>query len=344
MKHSDIFSPRTLGPSLHPGYLTLHSSRGSAPARQLIEETWEQFVDRDGNFIQQFQTSGFDARTWELFLFAFLLNDTGATFDWSQASPDFAVTIGGQKLFIEAVTANPSQVASRVIQCATDDVETLDRNEAYPIRLGSALYSKLRRKYWEMPHVVGHPLILAIQDFHEPDSLYHSSDSIAQYLYGTRGSWYYDQSGQLHISATPIEKHQLGTKVVPSGFFGLPEAENISAVIFGNTGTVSKFNRMGYAKGYASENGLIFIRHGFCYDHDPNSAHPQRFVFTLGDENAPKESWHEGLSVFHNPFARIPLHTDLLPCAYHFQHEGKLKSFVPDFHPFVSQTLVIVPT
>lgn len=33
-------------------------------------------------------------------------------------------------------------------------------------------------------------------------------------------------------------------KQIPSGFFNLPDAENVSAVLFTNTGTIPKFLRM----------------------------------------------------------------------------------------------------
>ena len=73
------------------------------------------FVDRDGNFVEQFQTTGFDQRTWELFLFAYLHN-AGFSFDVSHSRPDFVCEKGGEWIAIEATTANPSGWADR-----TDD-------------------------------------------------------------------------------------------------------------------------------------------------------------------------------------------------------------------------------
>src|SRR5437763_13122243 len=80
---------------------------GFAPARAMIREVWEEFVDRDGNFIEQFQTTGFDARTWELFLFAYLL-DAGFSIDKSYSSPDFVCEKHGLPVVAEATTANPT--------------------------------------------------------------------------------------------------------------------------------------------------------------------------------------------------------------------------------------------
>ena len=46
------------------------------------------FEDVDRNFIQQFQSDGFDARIWELYLYA-LLNELGYGLDRAHAAPDF---------------------------------------------------------------------------------------------------------------------------------------------------------------------------------------------------------------------------------------------------------------
>jgi len=50
-------------------FLLLCESKGFKPAREILEEIASEYEDKDGNFIQQFQTEGFDSRLWELFLF-----------------------------------------------------------------------------------------------------------------------------------------------------------------------------------------------------------------------------------------------------------------------------------
>jgi hypothetical protein len=343
MAKPDIFTPVTGVEKLHPGFVTLMSSPGFAPARPLIREIWAEFPDRDGNFLEQFQTAGFDARIWELFLFAFLSDEAKATFDWRNPSPDFVVTIREQRLCIESVTANASQVAPVIIHGPDENIARVNQQDLYPIRLGSALYSKLAKKYWELPHVAGSPLVIAIQDFHEPESLYHSGSSLWQYLYGIRGTWYFDEAGTLHISEIPVGEHRYGAKIIPSGYFGLPGAEYVSAVLFGNTGTVSKFNRLGFLKGYGTEQNLTLIRRGLRYDHSPNTAAPLPFSYVVGAADAPGEAWAQGLSIFHNPNALYPLPVGLLPAAYHFIQNKALRSYLPDFHPLMSQTVIVMP-
>jgi hypothetical protein len=41
-----------------------------SPARELIEAMMCFYDDTDGNFVEQFQTTAFDARIWELYIFA----------------------------------------------------------------------------------------------------------------------------------------------------------------------------------------------------------------------------------------------------------------------------------
>ncbi len=46
------------------------------------------YEDVDGNFVEQFQTSAFDARIWELYLFA-VLDEAGYLVDRRYPTPDF---------------------------------------------------------------------------------------------------------------------------------------------------------------------------------------------------------------------------------------------------------------
>jgi hypothetical protein len=52
-----------------------------------------------------------------------------------------------------------------------------------------------------------------------------------------------------------------------------------------------------------------------------------------------------GLSVYHNPNARIPLPPESFPCAaHHTSRDGRILSHQPRFHPVGSPTHIIVPT
>ncbi len=76
--------------------------------------------------------------------------------------------------------------------------------------------------------------------------------AINDYLFGLRATWHKDQDGKLHIKENAIREHRWGNKAIASGFFNQPDAEHVSAVLFSNSATLSKFNRMGKLAGFGS--------------------------------------------------------------------------------------------
>ncbi len=110
------------------------------------------FKDKDGNFVKDFQTTGLDARLWELYLHAYLRSD-GFTLDDKKAVPDYIATKAARTVFIEAVTVNPTQAKEAdAADAAAGDVTAWDlfshrMQNAYPIKFGSSLFSKMKKKY-----------------------------------------------------------------------------------------------------------------------------------------------------------------------------------------------------
>lgn len=211
-----------------------------------------------------------------------------------------------------------------------------EQENAMPIRFGSPLYSKLQKRYWDLPHVTGHPLVFAIADFHDDQSMLWSSTSLIDYLYGFRYDFYYDDKGQLVIEPKKIETHKVGEKEIPSGFFFQPNSEHVSAVLSSASGTISKFNRMGRQAGF-KDPSILMIRMGTCYDNDPNAAVPKAFSYVV-DENS-SETWSEGFSMYHNPNALNPVSEHLfLSIGHHHFKDGLIVSTLPKFHPYASYT------
>lgn len=330
---------------LHPQYLTLRDSPAYAPARGIIRELQQEFLDPDGNFVEQFQTTGFDSRTFELFLFA-LFKESGHTIDRSQQRPDFLLTKDGITAAVEAVTASAPTNEGLQPYLALPNMQSRDDLVAYlhhnlPIRLGSPLFSKLRARYWLEPHVRGRPFVIAIEDFHGPGSLTNSSAPLSNYLFGFRQNWYHDAEGKLVVTGEATEFHQQGSKRIPSGFFNQPEAENISAVLFCNSGTVPKFARMGQEGAHRSTN-VRMIRHGSCYQHDPNATLPNGFVYEVGAERNGRELWREGTVLIHNPRALMPLVRGWLGAGVEERsEEGQvIATFSEPFLPYSSMTMM----
>ena len=294
---------------LHPAFRSLISGDGYSPARELIAAMQFYYEDADGNFVEQFQTTGFDARIWELYLFA-TLTEMGYAIVRQHPAPDFHCVGLAAEFFVEATTVNPSMKGGVVVEpTPPDDPEEhrLYLQEYMPIKYGSALYSKLQKEYWKLPHLQGHPIVFAIQDFHAPGSMAWTGTPLIEYLFGLRHTWRH-ADGRLVIEAGTIDKHSWQGKEIPSGFFHLPGAENISAVIANPHGTITKFNRMGYLAAFGSRS-VTMLRAGTCYSHDPNSAEPKKFAFRV-DDPAYSETWCEGMSVFYNPNALRPLSFD----------------------------------
>ena len=105
----DLFTPGVPESKLNEKFKTIATAPGSAPARHLLQQFFSLLPRPDGNFIRDFQTTGFDARIWELFLFAFGVK-TGFKVDRSFDRPDFlfSADCNGKQAWIEAVTSNPT--------------------------------------------------------------------------------------------------------------------------------------------------------------------------------------------------------------------------------------------
>lgn len=151
---------------LHPQFVHLRDLERYEPACGVLRELQGTFDDPDGNFVEQFQTTGFDSRTFELFLFA-MFKEQGHTIDRSHARPDFLLGKHGLTVAVEAVTASMPAVGGIQPYFSLPKAQTTKELLAYirdslPIRLGSPLFSKLRQQYWLEPHVQGRPLVLAL--------------------------------------------------------------------------------------------------------------------------------------------------------------------------------------
>lgn len=342
----NLFTPVVPEDRLHLAFKGL-AHRGYEPARRMLEDIAATFNDKDGNFVKDFQTSGFDARLWELYLHVYLRSD-GFTLDESKAVPDFIATKAAWKVLIEAVTINPTETnAAEEAETAAGgltgwDLFSYRMHNVYPIKFGSPLFSKLKKKYWEQEHVRGQPFILAIEDFQAPGSMVWTSPALELYLYGYEYGWYHEVNGELVVVPEAVGKHQHGAKQIPSGFFEQPNTEHVSAVLFSNSATISKFNRMGYLAGFRPDN-LGMIRIGSCYNHEPHATEPLPFVYVVGDPTAPVESWAEGLSMFHNPRALVQVPRELFPNITHhwLDEQNRMLSVVPAFHPLGSVTQIL---
>lgn len=345
----DLFTRVVPQAALHPYFRRLEVIPHSQPARRVLAELGPWIHSADPHFVREFQTQGFDQRLWEIYLWASFRE---AGFDVEQLEhPDFLLKARGQPRFsAEATTAAASQEG---VLADHPDPQTVEEMTAFlrdymPMKFGGPLTAKLNKRfdgqgYWGLPHAAGLPFVIAIADFHvaasrlEPGSMVYSQSALPIYLYGTDYSAEHDAKGELQIGYRKRLAHTFKSKKIESGFFDLPEAENVSAILFSNAGTISKFTRIGVLAGFSSPE-FTYVRTGFMVDPDPNATHGRPFGVNIGDPGY-QEGWGDELQVFHNPRARLAFDPELLPGAtHHHWEDGMIVSYFEELSVLTSLT------
>lgn len=102
------------------------------------------------------------------------------------------------------------------------------------------------------------------------------------YLYGYDYDWTKEADGTLSMAPKRIDWHVWGEKKVEAGFFRQPDSDQVSAVLFSNSGTISKFARMGALAGFGSDQVQV-VREGTWVDPDPNAVDPRYRRFNVRD-------------------------------------------------------------
>lgn len=339
---------------LHPYFRILLEDRSRAPARAVIREIGPWLTPNDPHLVEEFQRKAFDQRLWEIYLWA-AFREFGLDVEQLEA-PDFRCRAPGIDFTVEATTAAPSTMgplAEHPDPRTQSEIAEFLR-DYMPMKYGSALHSKLMKTngsglhYWEREESRDKPFLLAIADFHKPadrdmlGSMTYTQSALWQYLYGQRVHWTFDEAGKLIITPEKVDEHRYGAKVVPSGFFDDPLATNVSAVLFSNAGTLSKFDRMGIVAGFAVP-GDRYFRIGMKANPDPNAAVGTPFKVDVTAPNY-EEFWTDEIQVFHNPNAKHPLPFEVLTGAtHHFFRDGRLRSWGPEGAILSSYSMIFRP-
>jgi len=331
-KAVDLFTVVAEKSQIHPNFIKLKDEGFFTAAKKVIEEVGYHHEDIDGNFNDQLQSiNGFDARIWELYLWCYF-REEDFEFDTTHDAPDFMLKKCGEEIAVEAVHVKRTQgLDEEMAQMEFQTVLEKLRNEM-PVMFGSPLYSKLtheyqHQKYWELPHVKGKSLVFAIADFHADMSMTWSFPAITSILYGIEQMAEKDEDGKVTLVSASGNKFAKKNNVEISPLFLDDQYKHVSAVLFSPCGTISKFNRMGVQAGYGDSSYTLF-QVKMCYNHLKNAVFPNVF-FNVIDENS-HETWADGIQIFHNPKAAIPLNPLLFPHAgHHFYKDGLLFSEMP---------------
>ena len=313
-----MFAPVVPADRMHPQYRSLLQSKFHGAARTLMNEIFERMGDPNGNFVRDFQSDGFHSRAFELACFAYLEN-AGFTIDRSHEQPDFLISREGIEIAVESVTANPpfSQAADiSLLQMPqlSDVAITAKVATEFPKRMTKILTRKLAHAYHEFPQCKGKSLVLMIAPFFEPGAVFYTDDALMYALMGAPGP--------------EVE--------VVSPFFHRSAAETVSAVVYCNQFTVPRFLRLG--TDFSASDAPHLTRHGHCYIADQDGEfRPREYDYVVGSEGVPKETWSEGVTIFENPNAAVPLPRDALPASSHVSvRDGYVYREVRGFHPLLS--------
>jgi hypothetical protein len=326
-------------------FLQVANSYLYSPARNIMQEIFNSFNDVDGNFIEQFQTTGFDQRILELYLFKYF-QDSGFDINRKYKNPDFIIR-KHREICVEATTSKQSPTYYPPIINSDELITTLKMNEIIEYlatRVGSALFSKYKEEYWEKEHIQNKPLIFAIENFSTIYSTLISDETLMISLYGKVNRWSDNQedSRTLISKNVPLYKGDRDEKILP--IFELPNSKYISAVLFTNSGTIHKFNRMEYQNGYNKYSNITMFRDVDIYIHSSEIQQSYRSLrYEVGDPKY-QETWGQGLSMFHNPKALLPINKnefkDFPYVAHHWLENDKIMVTAPDFHVLSSKTIV----
>lgn len=359
MSQRSLFKPIKPRNQLHPSFKTLASSLGFRSAKRLLNDAYARFPDRDGNFIEQFQSTGFDNRTFELYV-SELLHSENFKVIGDKPHPDFTVEKDGVRVSIECTTVNRTSRGDGVIRPYQpfDNVDVdeesirFKQDHEIPVRIGGALRNKMQHRigkktkdpkaYWDLAHVKGSPFVLAIETFHEDGALNFSSSAALSYLYGLQHTASWNFAGNLVVTPSVIASHKIGEKIIPSGFFALPDADNVSAVLWTNAGTIPKFLRMAITGPYPDPDVSV-VRYGTMYDFDPNAHTPRPFAYVVNGTDVPAETWGQQSVLFHNPGAKHPLPRNIFGTVTEgfMENGGYTDSFKSDFCPMVSTSFIV---
>lgn len=187
-------------------------------ARALMQQTFERWDSADPHFVREFQTAGFDARVFELYLAA-VLESLGWSIGGEGGRPDFRCRGPGLEFYVEAATANspgnptpPASTKEYFDQLAA----STDNRDEVAVRFGSVLRSKAQQRYQELPRVAGKPIVIALQGFFGPGALLHNELPLVRYLYD-KALTEVDSAGVVSLTDAAVGCHVGDTKTIESG-------------------------------------------------------------------------------------------------------------------------------
>jgi len=319
----DLFAPVVEPCQFHPNFKNALNDayRG---AREILSSWSDCFVDRDGKFVREFQTT-FNSAFWELYIYA-VLKHLRFTVDFGFPAPDFVVT-KPYEFCVEAVTAQaasgtPNEWEMR-LKTFWGDLHSLSLAplvDQATIRLANAIsgkHEKFRAQYASLQHVAGKPFVLAVAPFEQPFFYLQLNRAILRVLFSYDGAMLNDESGEEEARFKGSIRKPNGSDI-RLGYFLNDGMEEISAVLFSNTATFGKLQAL-----HTDTTQNVIFR---VLRLDGTT---RKLVQTVHEKLSYKETLLDGLSVYYNPFAKYPLDQGVFgsPEVAHYMFEPRTATF-----------------
>lgn len=329
---------------LHPLFKRVVSSGVYKPAIDVINSWSTGMLGRkkeSKKFIQEFQLS-FNSSLWEIYLNK-AFTDFGFSIDYSKESPDFNLHhSSGRVVNVEAVTSNnkdnlkPEYYLNESFSSAATQSNDGFLDES-TIKLAGKLKDKRdlftginnkKHPYHTLDHVKGNPFVIAVAPFDNHLSYSQNNMAINRVLYGINPPAPMGNGQKIsHILNRNGQRVELG-------IFTNPNYKEVSAVIFSTTGMFGKavvqagLNNLVRATRYRQievdefmekeGRGMLGTTHKKIKPgHDVFSIRFLSGNFVCGSDtylypsSEHKESHLDGLHIYYNPYASIPLDKDL---------------------------------
>lgn len=278
--------------------------------REILQNWVVGFEDRDNKIIKEFQTS-FHSAFWEFYLFA-LFKEAGFEIDFSYNRPDFIIT-SPSDIYVEAVISNIKQDGKKEDQRNLDDILSMltppwmqekfhNELDESIIRHSNAIHSKSKlylNSYKQLSHVKNNvPYVIALGAYDQVNygnQFYHP---IMALLFGH----YYHPEDKKYSLKMSVRKPNTTTDI-EIGLFNTDEYKHVSAVIFSATVTLGKLTALSLSQDKSP------IKTNFVIDIGYQNDLPHYLFKNVSQENP--EQLSDGVFIFHNPFAEVPLDRSL---------------------------------
>jgi hypothetical protein len=344
----DLFTPRFKDERLHPYFKSLITNEEFRPVQETLTIWATGLLARkkeSNKFINEFQLS-FNSSFWELYLNKAFL-DMGFNIDYSKESPDFNLTHNsGRIINVEAVSSNNKLNGQKEYYTKSAHKESIDSKKENFDFATLKLLGKLKDKkdlfigindkkfpYSKLEHVDGNPFVVAIAPFDSHHSYSQNNTLINRVLFGIEPP-IINENGQL-ISKRISHITGKDGKNIELGIFTNDSYKEISAVIFSSTGTFGKAvvqsnvknttvkstryresNLDEFISNYGLEKfGMTETKLSKTYDvisirdiHEDIVFGSDAHFCNLSEH---KETHLDGLHIYYNPYANIPLDNDL---------------------------------